>query len=83
MSDKSKNKYRLESARFQHWDYGWNASYFITICTKDRICFFGDVVDDQMALNEIGEIANKELTAIRKRKRLLIHWEHGIQTPER
>ena len=58
MPDKFKNIYRIESARLQHWNYGWNAPYFITICTKNRICFFGDVVDDNMVLNEIGEIAN-------------------------
>ena len=25
-----KNKYRVESARLQNWDYGWNGKYFIT-----------------------------------------------------
>lgn len=56
MSDRFKNKYRIESARLQHWDYGRNASYFVTICTKERVCFFGDVVDGEMVLNDIGEI---------------------------
>ncbi len=58
MSDRFKNKYRIESTRLKHWDYGWNATYFITICTKNRECFFGDVVDGDMVLNEIGKIAN-------------------------
>lgn len=44
MPEKFQNKYRIPSARLQHWDYGWNAAYFVTICTKDRECFFGEIV---------------------------------------
>lgn len=64
MSDKFRNKYRIESARLKHWDYGWNAAYFITICTKDRTCFFGRAVDGKMVLNEIGQIARNCWLAI-------------------
>ena len=58
--DKFKGKYRNESIRLQNWDYGWAAAYFVTICTKDRECFFGDVVDGVMRLSAIGEIAESE-----------------------
>lgn len=60
MSDKFQNKYRIESARLQNWDYGSNASYFVTICTQHRICFFGDVVGGAMVLNDIGKIVETE-----------------------
>ena len=56
---KYKGKYRIESARLKNWDYGWNALYFVTICTKNRDCFFGDVVNDKMILTEIGYAAEK------------------------
>lgn len=52
------NKYRIQSSRLRHWDYGWNASYFVTICTQNRHCFFGNVTDGIMDLNYIGKIAN-------------------------
>ena len=39
-----KGKYRIESARRPGYDYSSPGSYFITICTKDRIHYFGDVV---------------------------------------
>ena len=58
MSEKFKGKYRMESARLQLWNYGWNAAYFVTICTQNRECFFGDVLDGDMVLNDIGKIAN-------------------------
>lgn len=58
MSGKFQNKYRIESARLPNWDYGWNAAYFVTICTKNRICWFGDAVDGEMVLNDLGKIAD-------------------------
>jgi REP element-mobilizing transposase RayT len=42
--DKYQNKYRIPSARLQNWDYGENGAYFITICTKNMACYFGNVV---------------------------------------
>lgn len=57
--EKFQNKYRIESTRFPHWDYGDNALYFITICTINRHCYFGDVIDGNMVLSDIGEFAEK------------------------
>lgn len=56
---KFKNKYRIESNRLKNWDYGSNAMYFVTICTKDRECFFGNIIEDKMILSEIGNTAEK------------------------
>ncbi len=56
--DKFKNKYRIASTRLQHWDYGWKAAYFVTICTQGRECFFGEVVNGKMNLSGIGIIAD-------------------------
>jgi putative transposase len=60
MSEKFLNKYRAPSARMQHWDYGWNASYFITICTHNRSCYFGEIIDGEMILSELGEVVKSE-----------------------
>lgn len=43
--EKYRNKYRIPSTRLQHYDYGSQGLYFITICTKNHIRFFGDIVD--------------------------------------
>ncbi len=58
MINKFKNKYRIPSARASFWNYGWNAAYFVTICTKNRVCWFGDVVNGVMELSPMGHIAN-------------------------
>jgi putative transposase len=66
MAEKYQNKYRIPSARLPGWDYGQNAAYFVTICTKDRECFFGNIVEtpcmasQQMQLSEMGRIAETE-----------------------
>ncbi|WKV12471.1 transposase [Marivirga harenae] len=58
MSEKFKNTYRTASARRQKWDYRWDASYFVTICTKDRHHFFGEIIDGKMQLSHQGILAN-------------------------
>ena len=55
MSKLFKNKYRIESARLKGWDYQHAASYFITICTKNRSHYFGKIMDNEMHLTEIGK----------------------------
>ena len=60
MIEKYQNKYRIASARLPQWDYGWNAAYFVTICTQGREHYFGDIIDGRMQLSEIGEIVDAE-----------------------
>ena len=60
--DKYQDKYRIPSARLQNWNYGESAAYFITICTKNREHFFGEIVNNEMKKNNIGELAEKEWT---------------------
>jgi putative transposase len=46
MDDRFKNKFRISPTRLTGWDYGSNGLYYITICTKDRVHYFGDIVSD-------------------------------------
>lgn len=57
-TEKFKNKYSITSSRLKNYDYSSNGAYFVTICTKNRKHFFGDIIDGKMQLSEIGEIAN-------------------------
>lgn len=60
MFGKFKKKYRIPSNRLNNWNYGWNAAYFVTLCTQNRKLFFGEIVDGEMQLSKIGEIVEKE-----------------------
>jgi hypothetical protein len=42
MGDLFQNKYRISSTRLQSWNYANAGMYFITICTKNRECYFGE-----------------------------------------
>lgn len=44
--------------RNQFHNYSSPGFYFVTICSFDKLYFFGDVIDEQMVFSEIGKIAN-------------------------
>jgi len=56
-SDKFMNKYRIPSVRKPNWDYRSQAVYFITICTQNRLHYFGNIENGEMILSETGQIA--------------------------
>jgi putative transposase len=58
--EKFQNKYRIPSNRLKNWDYGSNAVYYVTLCTKNRECWFGKVIKDEMVLSEIGQVVKME-----------------------
>ena len=55
---------RRRSIRLKGYDYSQPGAYFVTICTHERRCLFGDVVDGEMRLNELGKIARQCWLAI-------------------
>lgn len=74
MSDKTprnllyNNLYRIPSARMGSHAYD-GGSYFVTICTKDRECHFGDIVagadgKKKMILSAIGQYADEQICNI-------------------
>jgi putative transposase len=53
-------RYRIKSARAYGWDYGSRAAYFITIITRERIPWFGDIQNGHMILSDIGRMVDDE-----------------------
>jgi putative transposase len=43
-----------------YWDYSWRGTYFVTVCTSDHKCFFGEIKGDKMHPNEYGKIVENE-----------------------
>src|SRR3990167_5882070 len=54
-----KNRYHINSIRLKNYDYSSNGAYFITICTKDREYFFGEIKNGMIDLSKIGKIAKQ------------------------
>jgi REP element-mobilizing transposase RayT len=49
-----------QSVRLKGWNYNSEASYFITICTQSRECYFGHIQNGKIILSEIGKIVEQE-----------------------
>ncbi len=45
--------------RYKNYDYSNNGFYFVTICTKNRGMFFGEIKNGKMKLSNTGIIAEK------------------------
>ncbi|MDY6024928.1 transposase [Bergeyella zoohelcum] len=53
------DKHKRRSIRLKGYDYSREGLYFITICCQNRAHYFGEIINEEMQLNEIGEIAQK------------------------
>jgi REP-associated tyrosine transposase len=53
-------KHHRRSIRLADYDYNQFGAYFITVCTKNRECLFGEIVDGEMRLNEFGRAVEDE-----------------------
>ncbi len=47
------------SMRLIDYDYSQEGLYFVTICTRDNRCLFGQIKGDEMCLNGAGQHANQ------------------------
>jgi len=51
--------HKRKSIRLKRFDYASEAFYFITMCTQDRIHLFGEIIDNELILNDCGKVANQ------------------------
>lgn len=49
-------KHCRRSIRLESYDYTRSGTYFVTVCTQDRQCLFGDVVNNEMRLSKTGRM---------------------------
>ncbi len=55
-----------KSIRLKGYDYSQEGLYFVTICTNNKECLFGDVVDGNMVLNDAGIMVEEEIIRTEK-----------------
>jgi putative transposase len=58
MTLRFQNKFRIPSTRLIDWDYRRDAAYFITICTANHTCYFGEIENGKMRLSNVGVLAD-------------------------
>ena len=52
--------HHCRSIRLKGYDYSQEGLYFITICCENNICRFGNIENEEMILNDFGQIAHNE-----------------------
>ena len=57
-------KHRRRSIRLKEYDYAQPGGYFVTIVTYQRDCLFGEILNEEIKLNEYGRIVNECWRAI-------------------
>ena len=53
-------EHKRRSIRLKGYDYLQQGMYFVTVCTHDKKCNLGKVINDEMQLNKYGHIVEEE-----------------------
>ena len=59
------NIHHRRSIRLKGYDYTRPGAYFVTVCTQNRECLFGKIMNGEMKLNDAG--------------RMIIKWRHELE----
>lgn len=59
MGTRFRQKYRIETTRLKGYDYSRPGNYFVTICTRKRKPFFGELIKGEINLSEAGKIVSE------------------------
>jgi REP element-mobilizing transposase RayT len=59
MNQYNPNIHHRHSIRLRGYDYSQEGLYFVTICTQNRECLFGEIADGEMHLNKIGTMIDR------------------------
>ncbi len=51
------HRHHRRSIRLRGYDYTCPGAYFITVVTWGRECLFGEILDGEMQMNELGAVA--------------------------
>jgi len=57
-------RHHRRSMRLRGYDYSRAATYFVTICTYQRECLLGEVVDGRVLLGALGRLVEEQWHAI-------------------
>ncbi|MEP7143995.1 MAG: transposase [Ferruginibacter sp.] len=53
------NVHHRRSIRLKGYDYSQKGLYFVTIVVRNRLCLFGEIINQEMILNDAGNMIGK------------------------
>ena len=59
--------HQRRSIRLKEYDYSNSGAYYVTICTWNRECIFGKIVNAEIKLSPVGQIVQQEWCNISSR----------------
>jgi REP element-mobilizing transposase RayT len=69
-----KTPHHRRSIRKKACDYSAQGLYFVTICTENKECIFGHIINGEMKLNSLGKLVHNKVLEIPKYvQRAVIH----------
>ena len=68
------------SIRLEDYDYSQEGAYFVTICTHERVEVFGEIRNNDLHINERGEIVQAMWNTL-PRRFLGIELDHFVVMP--
>ena len=66
MMDSYQKQSSRRQTRLKDYDYAHPGAYFMTICTKERHCLFGEIDNEEMKINDYGEIVRQSWLDLRQ-----------------
>ena len=66
------------SIRLPEYDYSGEGFYFVTICTRNRECLLGKIVDGEMILSKAGQIIAEWYLKIPEKYSHVSCWDYVI-----
>ncbi|MFH1061832.1 MAG: transposase [Candidatus Omnitrophota bacterium] len=55
---------KRKTTRLKEYNYSLPGYYFVTICTYNRECLFGNIIDNQINLNDSGKMIDERLQTL-------------------
>ena len=59
MSPYNPDIHHRRSIRLKGYDYASEGLYFVTMCVQNRECLFGEIINNEMVLNDAGRMVEK------------------------
>lgn len=81
MPQTGKGYRRRNTLRHPGYDYTTPGAYFVTICAYNGQCVFGQIVDQTMVLNPLGQLAADCLADFAERQAALVRLDASVIMP--
>jgi putative transposase len=78
MGEKTEIDFSRKRIRIPGYDYSQPGGYYVMVCTKDRLCLFGNIENEAMIANQLGEIVIESWLWLQKQYSYVILDDFGI-----